>query len=87
MDSVMIPRERSAHSMRFTARVEPSAPRSRRRFSRFSRITPPHMGSGQWRGGFLVKAMGRVDGCRGLSSTRLREWLTRVVVRRMTGVR
>ena len=85
MLDVMIPSERSRHSMRLAGEASAASRSVPRRSSTFWRITRPQTGIGTWRGGFLTKPTAR-GAARPAVSTRLREWLTRVVVRRMTGV-
>ncbi len=56
------------------------------RFSTVLRISLAHSGTGTKRAGFFSSAMVRGLVCRSLNLTMLREWLTRVVVRKITGV-
>ncbi|OPY49782.1 MAG: hypothetical protein A4E48_02110 [Methanosaeta sp. PtaU1.Bin060] len=82
----MIPRPFDRHSMRFAGDFSESACSPFSLSSTLWRMGRPQTGMGTNRGGFLTKPISFFACSRSPSSTRLREWLTLVVVRRMAGV-
>jgi len=86
MDEVMIPRLRSLHSMRLAGELSEIFCKAASLSSTLWRMGRPQTGMGTKRGGFLTNPTFFSERRRSLRSTRLREWLTLVVVRKMTGV-
>ena len=82
----MIPRLLSLHSIRLAGELSAIFCRAVSLSSTFRRIGLPQTGMGTNRGGFLIKPTFCCGKERSPCSTRLREWLTLVVVRKMTGV-